>query len=111
MLAAAAFGLCFGFVGSVPIAGPVSALVFRCGIDGRFSRGNGIAIGAAVAEAGYAFLAFWGFSTFLTRYSFVLRISRLLGGAVLMILGLTFVSRPSATLNAKVPDGRADGPR
>ena len=54
MLAAAAFGLCFGFVGSVPIAGPVSALVFRCGIDGRFKRGQGIAIGAAVAEAGYA---------------------------------------------------------
>jgi threonine/homoserine/homoserine lactone efflux protein len=98
MLAAAAFGLAFGFVGSVPIAGPVSALVFRCGIDGRFSRGRGIAIGAAVAEAVYAFLAFWGFSTVLAQYQFVLPLSRLVGGVILMALGLAFVSRPASSL-------------
>ena len=95
MLAAAAYGLAFGFIGSIPIAGPVSALVFRCGVDGRFDRGRGIAVGAAVAEAVYAFLAFWGFSAVLARYEFVVPLSKIVGGLLLMALGATFLRRPA----------------
>jgi threonine/homoserine/homoserine lactone efflux protein len=111
MLSAAAFGLAFGFVGSVPIAGPVSALVFRSGVEGRFNRGRGIAVGAAVAEAFYAFLAFWGFSTVLGRYEFVLPLSRVIGGIILMALGVTFLRRPSVSLEPPAQAAKAEGTR
>lgn len=111
MFDAAAFGMAFGFVGSVPIAGPVSALVFRSGIDGHFRRGHGIALGAALAEAAYAFLAFWGFSAFLTRYSFVMPLSKLLGGVILIALGITFLRRPASGLKPPPPANHVETTR
>jgi threonine/homoserine/homoserine lactone efflux protein len=65
VLVAAIIGFCFGFFGSIPIAGPIAALVLQRGLVGRFRAGALIGAGAAFAEAGYAFMAFWGFSTFL----------------------------------------------
>ena len=58
-------GLLVGFIGSVPIAGPVAALVFKCGLDGRFRKGLQIGFGNGVAEGLYACLAFWGVGALL----------------------------------------------
>lgn len=45
------FGYIFGFLGSIPIAGPTSAMVFRLGIQGKYRSGLAIASGGAIAEA------------------------------------------------------------
>ncbi len=49
------------------------------------------ALGAAVAEGGYAFLAFWGFATFLARYPLVLPVSHGVTAAILIALGVRFL--------------------
>ena len=87
-------GFLIGFVGSMPIAGPIAALVFASGVEGRPDRGLFIALGGAVAEAAYAYLAFWGFSELLAHHGWIDPVSRALGAVVLLALGLRFVLRP-----------------
>jgi threonine/homoserine/homoserine lactone efflux protein len=99
-------GFGFGFIGSIPVAGPISALVFSRGLAGRFRSGAFIALGGAVAEAAYAFLAFWGFSAFLTRYAFIVPVSRALGALILTALGISFLRMKS--LAQAAGDGHAD---
>ncbi|MBI4954668.1 MAG: LysE family transporter [Myxococcales bacterium] len=90
MLLAALIGLAFGFIGSIPVAGPIAALVFERGLVGRFRSGVFISLGAAVAEGAYAFLAFWGFSTYLKDYPIIEPISRAVAAAILVGLGIMF---------------------
>ena len=83
--------LVFAFVGSLPLAGPIALLVVSNGVNGRYKEALRIALGAALAEGIYAFLAFWGFATFLTRYRLVLPISQGVTAAILLALGVRFV--------------------
>lgn len=48
-------GFCFGFLGSVPVAGPTSAMVLKLGIQGKYHAGLTIAVGGAISEAVRAF--------------------------------------------------------
>jgi len=91
MILAALLGLVFGVLGSIPVAGPISALVVSRGIEGRFKAGVYIALGGAIGEAIYAFLAFWGFSTFLVEYPIVRPISRGVAAVILIVLGVHFL--------------------
>ncbi len=50
-------GFLMGFVGSMPIAGPVSLLVFHRGILGRYWDGWLIGLGGALAEGIYCAVA------------------------------------------------------
>jgi threonine/homoserine/homoserine lactone efflux protein len=83
--------LVFGFVGSLPMAGPIAILVVSNAANERYVEARRTAYGAAVAEGIYAFLAFWGFATFLARHAIVLPISHGLTGAILIGLGIYFV--------------------
>ncbi len=83
--------LVFAFVGSLPLAGPIALLVVSNGVRGRFNEALRIALGAALAEGIYAFLAFWGFATFLARHRLVLPISHGVTAAILCGLGVRFV--------------------
>ena len=96
MFVAALLGFVFGWLGSVPVAGPIAALVVTRGIAGRMRSGAFIALGGGIAEALYAFLAFWGFSTYLTRYPIIVPISRAGGAIVLLVLGITFLVKPTS---------------
>jgi threonine/homoserine/homoserine lactone efflux protein len=80
-----------GFFGSLPLAGPIALLVVSNGASGHYREALRIAFGAAVAEGIYAFLAFWGFATFLTRYSWVLPLSQGVTAIVLCVLGARFL--------------------
>jgi threonine/homoserine/homoserine lactone efflux protein len=95
MLTLALIGFVVGWVGSIPVAGPISALVLTRGIQGRFRAGAYIAIGGGVVEAVYAFLAFYGFSTFLTDYPIIKPLSSAAGAIVLTALGVTFMRKKS----------------
>jgi hypothetical protein len=59
VLVTALLGLAFGFVGSIPVAGPISALVLYRGLDRRYKAATFIGVGGAVAEGAYAFLSFF----------------------------------------------------
>jgi threonine/homoserine/homoserine lactone efflux protein len=77
----------------MPIAGPTAVVVVAKGLDDKFWTGVYIAIGAAVAESIYAFMAFWGLTSILNRFPILLPASRLFGCVLLIGLGCYFVFR------------------
>jgi len=109
LVAAALLGLAWGFVSSIPIAGSVSTLVFSRGLEGRPRSALSLASGAAVAEGGYAYLAFWGFSGFLTRYAWIQPVPVIAAAAISTGLGLQFLHRAGgeATRAEPSPDARS----
>lgn len=103
MVIAALLGFAFGFVGSMPVAGPVAILVVGRGIEDRLRSGVYLALGAAIAESAYAYFAYWGFSELLTRYGWIEPLSRALAAVILIALGLRF------TLKHMTPEARPEG--
>lgn len=100
---AALLGFVFGFVGSMPVAGPVALLVFGRGLEDRSRSGLYLASGAALAESVYAYLAFWGFSTFLARYHWIETVSTITAALVLCALGLRFMLKRPPSQRAQQP--------
>ncbi len=90
MLVAALVGFLAAFVASMPVAGPVSALVVRHALHGEARAAILLSIGAGLAEAAYAWLALWGFSTFLSDYPWVVPVSKIVAGLILVVLGIVF---------------------
>ncbi len=103
MLIAILLGFLSGWFGSVPVAGPIAALVVTRGMQGRFRAGVYIALGGGVVEAAYAFLAFLGFSTFLTQYPVIVPISRGVAAVVLLVLGIVFARPQPAPQESDIP--------
>jgi threonine/homoserine/homoserine lactone efflux protein len=86
-------GFVAAFVGSIPVAGPISVLVLERGLDGDRRGAIAIAVGSAIAETIYAGLAFAGVSTLLSHVPILLPIIRGIGAAILVGVGLHFVLR------------------
>ncbi|MBW2735341.1 MAG: LysE family transporter [Deltaproteobacteria bacterium] len=101
MVVALIIGFLFGFIGSMPVAGPIAVLVFARGVENRHKSGLFIALGGALAEGIYAFLAFWGFAALLAKYSFIMPASRAAAAVVLTALGVVFLRRK--TVQKDVP--------
>lgn len=95
ILVALVAGSVMGFLGSMPIAGPVAVLVLERGLIRRAREGLGVALGAAAAETVYAFLAFWGLGAVLQSAPTFQRIFRLVGAAVMITLGVYLATRKS----------------
>ncbi len=83
--------LAFAFVGSMPLAGPIAVLTLSRAATRRFDEALRIGLGAAVAEAVYAGVAFWGFATFLARRPLLVPISQGATGVLLIALGTSFL--------------------
>jgi len=60
------------FVGSLPSPGPSRCWSSRTAVSGRYRRRSGSLSAPRWRRGIYAFLAFWGFATFLARYELVL---------------------------------------
>lgn len=91
MLTVALLGFVFGFVGSMPVAGPIAILVFGRGIEGRMRSGVYLAIGAAIAESVYAYFAYWGFSELISSNRWIEPVTRTVAAVLLIGLGLHFM--------------------
>jgi threonine/homoserine/homoserine lactone efflux protein len=94
----------------MPVAGPIAVLVLGRGLEDRSRNGLFIALGAGIAESVYAYLAFWGFSAFLTSYPWIERVARGAAAVMLIALGIHFyrkqpdrkpVERPSNVGNKR----------
>jgi threonine/homoserine/homoserine lactone efflux protein len=79
------------FVGSVPLAGPVSIIVVSRVARREPGVALRMAIGAAVAEGGYAGVAFWGYATFLAHHPLVGTIAHGVSALLLVGIGAHFV--------------------
>jgi len=88
MVVAILVGFAFGFIGSMPVAGPIAMLVLRLGLNQDARHARFVAIGGAVAEGIYSLAAFWGLSTALDRYPRVLPASRVVGAVLCLVLGI-----------------------
>jgi threonine/homoserine/homoserine lactone efflux protein len=100
-----AFG--FGFVGSMPLTGPIAVMVVTRAVQGQPGQAARIGLGAAAAEAFYAGVAMWGFATFLSRHAWVLTASRGVSAVVFAAIGIHFlVWRPKPSLP---PESRFTG--
>lgn len=84
-------GLVLGFLGSTPVAGPISVLVLALGMENQTRKAAGVAAGGAVAEALYAFLAFWGSSQFLARTPVLTLAARGVSALILLAVGLRLI--------------------
>ena len=93
MVPAVLIGFAFGFLGSMPVAGPISLLVLHLGLANEGRRAFHLALGAALAEGAYALLAFWGLSAALARYPLLLPASRILGAVIPLALGGAMLAR------------------
>lgn len=103
----AGFGL--GFVGSVPVAGPTAVVVVESALDNRPRDAFWVAVGAAIAESLYALVAFWGIATLFARYPAILPVSRVAGGAVLVVVGVYFLVRGSRSTRGHDQAGKKRG--
>ncbi|HEX3771813.1 MAG TPA: LysE family transporter [Polyangiaceae bacterium] len=90
LLAICLLALVFGFVGSMPLAGPIAILAVSRATHGKYAEALRIGLGAAGAEGIYAALAFWGYTTFLARHAIVVPISHGATAVVLMAIGVRF---------------------
>lgn len=105
MLAALLVGFVLSFLGSIPIAGPIAVIIVSKALDHRNRAAFFISIGASVAEAIYAFLAFWGFSAVLGKYPSLQPVSRLIGCVILIALGVYLaVRKPKSKEAAQAKD-------
>lgn len=103
MLAAVLVGFVFGFFGSMPVAGPASALVLSRGLMGRFESAVMLGLGCSVAEGAYAFGAYWGFATFLAAYPLIEGLSHVVAAGILLALGATFARYRTAKVAGLTP--------
>jgi threonine/homoserine/homoserine lactone efflux protein len=108
MLTVALLGFVFGFVGSMPVAGPIAILVFGRGLEGRLRSGVYLAFGAAIAESVYAYFAYWGFSELLTHHRWIEPVTRTAASVLLIGLGLhfTFGRKKPQELEPELADDR-----
>jgi threonine/homoserine/homoserine lactone efflux protein len=106
MLLIVLIGFAFGYVGSIPVAGPITMLVLHLSLAHDPRHALYVAVGGAVAESFYALLAFWGLSTVLVSYPMVFPVARTVGAAILLALGLFMLLRRTAETPPKAPEER-----
>jgi threonine/homoserine/homoserine lactone efflux protein len=98
-------GFAFAFVGSMPVAGPIAAIVLARGLVGRARSGALVGVGCALAESGYAFLALWGYSNWLARHAWMLPASRVIAALLLLGLGVALARYRGAAAQSDRPEG------
>jgi len=91
LLAVCTVALVFGFVGSMPLAGPISVMVVARAAQKQFGEALRVGLGAAAAEAIYAGIAFFGFTTILEHHPVLVPVAHGITAVVLLALGVWFV--------------------
>jgi threonine/homoserine/homoserine lactone efflux protein len=93
-------GVGIAFVGSIPIAGPLAVLVVDRAVGGRREEGMFIALGGALAEAGYALAVAILFPILFGLSHGVLLVSRIAGAVLVAIAGAVLLVHPGVVHGA-----------
>ena len=99
-------GWLMGFLGSIPLAGPVALLVMTRGLARDFHQARAIALGASLAEGIMAAFAFAGLGMIYGHFPDLERVFQWLGAVVLIALGAWFWAR-GITRNKPASDASA----
>jgi threonine/homoserine/homoserine lactone efflux protein len=105
MVTAFLLALLMSFFGSMPLAGPIALLVFERGLRGLNREARLIASGAAIAEGGYAFLAYLGVNLALSRFPVNEAVLRLLAGIIIVAVAMESILRR----NSRQPEPEKQG--
>lgn len=81
-------GLFAGFFFSVPIAGPISILITSNGLKGNAEYCNRVAIGGALIEFVYVFIAVFGLTALYSLYHSVIPYILIIGSIFLFAVGI-----------------------
>jgi threonine/homoserine/homoserine lactone efflux protein len=84
-------GFLMGFIGSMPLAGPTSLLVFHRGMLARYRDGWAIGLGGGLAEGIYYALAVHGFSILHDNLTFLAPLTKVASVLLLLALALYFI--------------------
>jgi threonine/homoserine/homoserine lactone efflux protein len=90
IFAVCAIAAAFGFFGSMPFVGPIAIMVVSRAAQKKYDEALHIGLGAAIAEAVYAGVAFLGFTTLLARHPLVVPVSHGVTAIILAALGVRF---------------------
>jgi threonine/homoserine/homoserine lactone efflux protein len=85
MIAGFITGLLLSFIGSMTPTGPIALIVLKYGMRRQSQNALFVAAGAALAEAGYALLAYLGITFALSRYPLEATLLRLISAIVLAV--------------------------
>ena len=91
MIVAFLTGLLMSFIGSMIPTGPIALIVIRRGLAGHRLGALAIVSGAALAESGYALLAYLGINTIIDRYPAQTSILRLIACILLVAFAMTCI--------------------
>jgi threonine/homoserine/homoserine lactone efflux protein len=91
MISSLLVGLLMSFIGSMIPTGPIALIVLKRGLRSQNLGALSLASGAAIAEAGYALLAYLGINFALSRYPRENFILQILAGGILIIFALVCI--------------------
>jgi len=91
MITAFITGMVMSFIGSIAPTGPIALIVLKRSLRREHLNALALVSGAALAEAGYALLAYLGIHFALTRYPLQTCILRILAGVLLIIFAIVFI--------------------
>lgn len=79
------------FFGSMIPTGPIALIILKRGLHGQNLGALSLASGAAIAEAGYALLAYLGINFALSRYAPQAFILQILAGGILIVFAIVCI--------------------
>ncbi len=101
-LVATLSGFAMGFVGSIPLTGPIALLVFHRGLQGRYLRGVAVGVGGTLGETIYCAMAVAGVGALVEQFPLASAGMKFLSAMILVAFGLYFLFAPPST-------GQTDG--
>ncbi len=93
-LLALSFGFAMGFIGSVPLTGPIALLVFHRGLQGRYWRGIAVGLGGTTGELIYCTLAVAGVGALVKQFPLASAGLKTMSALILIAFGLYFLIAP-----------------
>jgi threonine/homoserine/homoserine lactone efflux protein len=84
-------GLLLSFIGSMTPTGPIALIVLKYGMRRQRQNALFVAAGAALAEAGYALLAYLGITFALSRYNIEPWTLKLISGIILAMFSAAWI--------------------
>jgi threonine/homoserine/homoserine lactone efflux protein len=95
-------GLLLSFIGSMTPTGPIALIVLKYGMRRQNQSALFVAAGAALAEAGYALLAYLGITIALSTAPVAASLLRLILGSILAIFAIVWILKGHAPRHTKV---------
>ena len=109
MISSFVVGLLMSFFGSMIPTGPIALIVLKRGLRGQNLGALSLVSGAALAEAGYAALAYLGINLALSHYALEDFILRILAAGILIVFAIVCIfdghAHPSKKSNGENPGG------